>query len=67
MLEPKSEASEKILYYHCKAQAVNDLILALREKEMDLEEGLKLVRQLSKKQFKIQQKMKRLIDYASNN
>lgn len=47
--------------YHCKMRAIEDLLFALREKEMPLQDMLKLIRRLSKKQFKLKYKVKRLL------
>jgi len=52
------------MMYHCKARAIEDLLFALREKEMPLQDLLKLVRRLSKKQFKLKSKINRLLPYV---
>ena len=61
VLAPTSHISERILAYHCKVRAIEDLLFALREKEMPLQDMLKLIRRLSKKQFKLKYKVKRLL------
>ncbi len=61
VLAATSNISERILAYHCKVRAIEDLLFALREKEMPLQDMLKLIRRLSKKQFKLKYKVKRLL------
>jgi hypothetical protein len=46
---------------HCKERALEDLILALREKDMPLGEMLKVQRGLAKKQFKLKTKIRKLL------
>lgn len=53
VLAPKNQLSRQILTYHCKMKAIEDLLFALHEKEMPLQDMLKLIRRLSKKQFKL--------------
>lgn len=63
ILEARSAAADKLLYYHCKERALEDLQQVLRDKDMPMEDSLKLVRSLAKKQCKIVNKMRRLNAY----
>jgi len=62
-LKANSVVSDKLLAYHCKERALEDLQQVIREKEMPLSEQLRLMRQLASKQFKLQWKIGRLNAY----
>ena len=49
ILREQSNVARKILEIHCKERAIEDLILALREKDMPVPEMLKVLRGLAKK------------------
>jgi len=54
--------AKKILYYQAKDQAIQDCLFSLRDQEnTDLQQSLKLVRRLGKKQFNAFSKKQRLI------
>lgn len=61
---PQGEIGRKIIKYQSKANAIQDALLALRQNQMELEDSLKLIRQLSKTQFRNQWKANRLIRYC---
>ena len=64
ILKPRSEAAEKIFNLHCKEQALQDLIMGLREKQdWSVQDGCRSIRQLAMKQFKTMYKRKRLMAY----
>ena len=67
LMTPRSGVSELILNMWSKERAIEDLMLGLREKSLPLPEMLKVMRQLSKKQFKIQNKIKKLYAYHQSN
>jgi hypothetical protein len=67
LMAPRSGVSELILNMWSKERAIEDLMLGLREKSLPLPEMLKVMRQLSKKQFKIQNKIKKLYAYHQSN
>ena len=67
LMTPRSGVSEMILDLWSKERAIEDLMLGLRQKNLPLPEMLKVMRQLSKKQFKIQNKIKKLYLYHQSN
>lgn len=67
VLQEQSSIARTILDIHCKERAIEDLILALREKDMPVSEMLKLQRGLAKKQFKLRWKIKKLLVVHQNN
>ena len=66
-MREQSSVARTILDIHCKERAIEDLILALREKDMPASEMLKVQRGLAKKQFKLRTKMKKLLAFHKNN
>ena len=67
VLQGKSGVADTILAYHCKEKALEDCITGLRQSNLPLSETLKIVRALSKKQFKLQSKIAKLQAYHSQN
>lgn len=53
VLVGRSGVADTIFAYHCKDKALEDCIAGLRQADLPLGDTLKIVRALSKKQFKL--------------
>lgn len=67
LLQSRSGVSETLLDLYCKERALEDCMLGLRDKDLSLSEMLKVMRQLSKKQYKVQNKIKKLYAFHQSN
>ena len=62
---PLGEVGHKIIKYQSKEKAIQDAIMALRDNsQLGVEETVKMIRQLSKTQFRNSWKASRLIRYC---
>lgn len=67
MLTARSEVADTLMAYWCKERAVNDCIQGIRDKDLPITEMLKEIRTLSKKQYKLKSKIKKLHAYHVAN
>jgi hypothetical protein len=67
MLEAKSGVSDALMTLWCKEKALEDFIMGVRDKNLPLADMLREIRALSKKQFKVKSKIKKLYAYHQAN
>lgn len=67
MLTARSGVAETLMNLWCKEKAIADCILGMRDKELPLQVMLKEIRALSKKQYKVQNKINMLYAYHHQN
>ena len=62
---PMGEMGRKIIKYQAKEKAIQDAILALRDnQQLTVDDTMKLIRQLSKTQYRNNWKANRLLRYC---